>query len=440
MITWKQNLKHLSRKEYEYLRLLCHLSKNVYNSALYNVRQQYATEGTYLNYNANFCLMKTDENYLRLGGGIAQQTMRCVDAAFQSYFGLLKAVKKNLFSPREINIPKYLDKDGMYPLHFTDIKLSKDGTFLVPVSQVLRKETDVRIRLHCPPPIRNKHIRQIHIVPRCRGKYFEARYMFDEDEVVQKPELDPSKVLAIDLGVNNFATCATSDFDAFIIDGRKIKSINQWYNKELARLSSIKDHQGMKKQWTKRMYNLKNKRNRSIQNYIYCSAKYIVNYCIEHRIGNIVYGYNDGFQANPNLGRVNNQKFVMIPFGKLKSRLQFLCERYGINFLLQEESYTSKASFFDNDEMPVWNSKNPAQGHFNGTRTYRGLYTTACGTTFNADVNGALNILRKSKLNDISTDIKQCRGAVITPLRITCTPQGLQVLKKKLDKVISTSI
>lgn len=430
MITWKQNLKHLSRKEYEYLRHLCHLSKNVYNTALYNVRQQYITEGTYLNYNANFNLMKHDENYLRLGGGISQQTMRCVDAAFQSYFGLLDAVKKNLFSPREIRIPKYLDKDGMYPLHFTDIRLDKNGTFLVPVSKVLRKETDVRIRLHCPPQIRDKHIRQIHIIPKYNGRYFEARYMFDEDEEESAPTLDASKVLAIDLGVNNFATCVTSDFHAFIIDGRYLKSTNQWYNKELARLSSIKDHQKIKG-CTHRQYRLTTRRTRRIQDYIYCSAKYIVNYCIENNIGNIVYGYNDGFQDNPNLGKVNNQKFVMLPFGKLKSRLQFLCEKHGINFVLQEESYTSKASFFDNDTMPVWNSKNPAQGKFSGKRTYRGLYTTSTGKALNADVNGALNILRKSKLNDISTDVKQCRGEVIAPLRIICTPKGLQILKKK---------
>lgn len=418
MITWKQNLKHLTRKEYDYLRHLCHLSKNVYNSALYNIRKHEEAEGTYLRYEANFHLMKDDENYKRLGGGISQQTMRCVDAAYASYFGLLNGVKKNKFSSRQISKPKYLDKSGMYPLHLTDIKLSKDGSFLVPVSKILRKETDVRIHLHCPSPIRDKHIRQIHIVPKHNGRYFEARYIFDEDEI-PKFELDSSKSLAIDLGINNFATCVTSDYDAFIIDGKYLKSTNQWYNKELSRLSSIKDHQKIKG-WTNRQYRLASKRNGRIQDYIYCASKYIINYCIDHKIGNIVVGYNDGFQDKLNLGKVNNQKFTMLPLGRFKSRLKFLCEKYGINFILQEESYTSKASFFDNDEIPIWNPKNPHQGNFTGKRISRGLYQTSNGTLINADVNGALNILRKSKLNDLLQDIKQCRGHVMSPIRINC--------------------
>jgi len=422
MLTWKQNLKHLTKKEYEYLLHLCRLSKNVYNEALYNIRQHYFIQGEYLQYTSNFRLMKSSENYLRLGGGISQQTMRCVDAAFKSFFALLEGVKKNKFSPREINIPRYLDKDGLYPLHFTDIKLDKNGSFLVPVSRVLRNETTVRIRLRCPPQIRNKHIRQIHIVPKCKGKYFEARYIFDEEIKIEKPQLDASKVLAIDPGVNNFATCATSDYDAFIIDGKHLKSINQWYNKELARLSTIKDHQYLNKVHTRRQYRLSLKRDRRIQDYIYCSAKYIVNYCIENHIGNLVFGYSDGFQEMKQKHKNVKQNFKFLPYGKMKERLKFLCERAGINYRIQEESYTSLASFFDNDEMPVWNPQNPKQGTFSGSRVRRGLYRTSNKTYLNADVNGALNIMRKSKLNDITPDIKQCRGAVITPLRIRCVP------------------
>lgn len=429
MLTWKQNLKHLTKKEYDLLYHMCRLSKNVYNEALYNIRQYYFLQGEYLNYNANYPLMKVSSNYKQLGANVAQQTMRCVDAAFQSYFRLLDAVKKNKFSPREINIPRYLDKDGLYPLHFPQAS-TKDGYFLVSMSPELKKSNTTRIRIKIPPQIVDKRIHQIHIVPKCKGKFFEVRYMFEEDRFVKGSSLDFSKILAIDPGINNFATCATSDYDAFIVDGKYLKSMNQWYNKELARLSTIKDHQGLEKQWTNRQYLITRKRDRRIQDYIYCSSKYIVNYCIDHKIGNIVFGYNEGFQEIKQKHKNVKQNFKFLPYGRLKSRLKFLCEQHGIKFHIQEESYTSLSSFFDNDEIPVWNPQNPKQGTFSGSRVSRGLYRTSNKTYLNADVNGALNIMRKSKLNDIKPDIKQCRGHVISPLRIRCTPKRIQLLKK----------
>ena len=396
---------------------MCHLSKNVYNEALYNIRQHYFAESQYLRYEANYPLMKVSDNYSRLGANISQQTMRCVDAAFKSFFSLLNIVKKNKFSPNAVRIPKYLDKNGLYPLHLSQAQI-KDGKFLVPMSPEMKKESDVRIRIAIPPQILDKKIRQIHIIPKHNGRYFEVRYMFDEDEI-EKPELDFGKVLAIDVGVNNFATCVTNNFDAFIIDGKYLKSTNQWYNKELSRLSSIKDHQKIKG-YTNLQYGITEKRNRRIQDYIYCTAKYIVNYCIENKIGNIVFGYNDGFTQNPNLGKVNNQNFVMIPFGRLKNRLKFLCQRYGINFVEQEESYTSQASFFDNDEIPVWNPRNPIEKKFSGKRVKRGLYITSNGQQINADVNAALNILKKSNISEFAQKQipRNARGKVTIPSKI----------------------
>jgi len=414
LVTWKQNLKHLTKDQYQLLREMCHLSKNVYNESLYNIRQHYFEEGTYLRYEANYPIEKLSENYKLLGANLAQQTMKCVDASFKSFFALLKLVEKKQYSNDTVKIPHYLEKDALYPIHLPESFMKEDGTMTIPMSPQMKKKTSTRIVLHFPPQIRDKKVHQIHIVPKQGGRWFEARYMFDvEDEEID--ELDRSKALAIDLGVDNFATCATSDGDAFIIDGRKIKSQNQWYNKERARLSSIKDKQKIQGD-TKLMSRITEKRNRQIQNFVYCSTKYIVNYCVRNQIGNVVIGYNDGFQDRVNLGKVNNQKFVMIPYGKFKNRLKFLCERYHINYQEQEESYTSKASFLDNDEIPIWNPRNPVQGSFSGKRIKRGLYQTKHGTLINADVNGALNILRKSKLADLS--VLQRRGAVISPFRI----------------------
>ena len=413
MKSWKQNLKHLTSNQYQMLRELCHLSKNVYNESLYNIRQYYFLEGSYLRYEANYPLMKTSENYKRLGANVAQQTMRNADYSFKSFFGLLKLAKSGKYESWRIRLPHYLPKDGLFKLCLTQAQI-KDGKFRVPVSPELRKEYPEKVMIGIPEYLRDKKIHQIHIVPKYKGKFFEVVYMFDDEEP-EKVKLDGSKFLGIDLGVNNLATCVTNEGISFIIDGKKLKSINQWYNRELSRLSSIKDKQNIKG-FTNQQYLIVGKRNNRVQNYLYCAAKKVIQYCLDNQIGNLVVGYNDGFQENPNLGKVNNQNFVMIPLGKLKYRLEYLCKQYGINFVLQEESYTSKASFFDDDEMPKWNPQNPKQGTFSGRRVYRGLYKTSTGYTFNADVNGALNILRKSKLTDLS--VLQCRGGVNTPLRI----------------------
>lgn len=413
MKTWKQNLKHLSSTQYQMLREMCALSKNVYNESLYNIRQHYFAEGTYLRYEANYPLMKTSENYKKLGANVAQQSMRFADYAFKSFFGLLKLAKSGKYESWKIRMPHYLPKDGLCKMCFTQASIS-DGKFRVPTSKEMRSKYDEKILIDIPPYLRNKKINQIHIIPRYKGKFFEVVYMF-EDQEIESTHLDKSKALGIDLGINNIATCVTNEGKSFIVDGKKLKSINQWYNKELARLSSIKDKQHIKS-YTNKQYLITKKRNNRIQDYMYCSAKKIVTYCLQNDIGTIVVGYNDGFQKNTNLGKVNNQKFVMIPYGQLKSRIEYLCNIYGINFIQQEESYTSKASFFDNDEMPKWNPQNPKQGNFSGTRISRGQYKTSTGYTLNADVNGALNILRKSNLVDLT--VLQGSGEVSTPLRI----------------------
>lgn len=417
MKTWKCSLKHLKATEYQFLREMCHLSKNVYNESVYNIRQHYFAEGTYLRYEPNFGQMKYSENYKNLGSNISQQSMRAADQSFKSFFALKKKAAKGEYESWKVKLPKYLDKDSFYPVVFShagEADLSK-GKFKIPVSKYFREKYNaIKLYIDVPEYIQDKKVHIISIVPKHNGSYFEARFVFEDDETESR-NLDPTKALGIDLGVNNLCTCVTSDCKSFIIDGRKLKSINQWYNKENTRLSSEKDLQGIKG-WTKKQYLLARKRNRRIDDIVYKSAKYIVNYCLDSNIGNIVAGYNDGFQDKVNMGKVNNQKFAMIPYGQLKDRLRYLCDLVGINFVLQEESYTSKASFYDRDEIPVWNPIKPKQGTFSGTRTARGTYRRKDGKEFNADVNGALNILRKS--NVVSLNALYSSGVVLTPTRV----------------------
>ena len=180
-------------------------------------------------------------------------------------------------------------------------------------------------------------------------------------------------------------------------------------------MRSIKDKQNIKKQ-TKQQYLISRKRKNRVDDYINKTCRYIINYCLSNDIGTLVIGYNQSFQCKANLGKRNNQIFTQLPFGKVREKLEYLCKRYNINYVLQEESYISKASFFDNDDLPVYNMDNPQTYEFSGKRVKRGLYQTKDGYRFNADCNGALNILRKSKVVDLN--VLYNRGELNTPKRI----------------------
>lgn len=201
-----------------------------------------------------------------------------------------------------------------------------------------------------------------------------------------------------------------------IIDGRKLKSINQWFNKENARLQGIKEKQNFGRKPTKRQKLVAHDRNNKMNNYMSKVARKIINYCIQNDIGTLVVGYNEIFQRGAKIGRVSNQSFVNIPYAKLREKLEYLCELNGITYVKQEESYTSKASFWDKDDIPVYNEDNPKSYVFSGKRVHRGLYKYSNGKTLNADVYGALNILRKSSVVDLK--VLYSRGDVDTPVRI----------------------
>ena len=228
--------------------------------------------------------------------------------------------------------------------------------------------------------------------------------------------LNINNALAIDLGINNLVTAVSSNGKTFIIDGKRLKSINQWYNKQNARLQSVKDKQNIGKRPTNKQKANTRSRNNKINDYMNKTARTIIDYCINNDIGTLVVGYNETFQKNSNIGKANNQTFVNIPYGQLRFKLEYLCEINGIVFVKQEESYTSKASFWDKDDIPIYNNDNPQSYTFSGKRIHRGMYQCLNGKCLNADVNGALNILRKS--NVVSLVGLYSRGEVDTPVRI----------------------
>lgn len=410
-LTVKQQLKHLSKEEYLILRELCHSAKNLYNQAVYNIRQYYFDEGKYLNYVENNKLLKSSENYKILNSNMAQQILKEVDGAFKSFFRLLKLKSKGEYKEK-VKLPKYLPKNSFTTLVVGFVRLN-ENTFILPYSQSYKKNHRP-IKINIPPLLLDKNIKEIRIIPKFNARFFEIQYTYQVEN--EERNLDKNNALAIDLGVNNLATCVTNRGKSFIVDGKKLKSINQWFNKYNAKLQSIKDKQGYGKTLTMKQKYIWNKRNNRVNDYLSKSARIIINYCLENNIGTLVCGYNNDFQRNSDIGKKNNQNFVNIPFSKLQSKLEYLCEFYGIKYVDQEESYTSKASFFDMDIIPEYKEKDNIEYSFSGKRVRRGMYKTLKGYILNADVNGALNILKKSKVVDL--EVLYHRGEVDTPVRI----------------------
>ena len=410
-LTLKQQVKHLSKKEFRNLKYLSHIAKNLTNEAIYNIRQYYFKNKKYLSYNENYKMLKNSENYKKLNSNMAQQILKEVDESFKSFFTLLKLTKNGQYDNKKIKLPKYLTKDGFTTLVIGFVRL-KDDILIVPYSNSFRK-THKEIVIKLPPVLKGKKIKEIRIIPKQHSRYFEIQYIYEVEEVQR--ELNKENVLGIDLGIDNLCTCVTNTGASFIIDGRKLKSTNQYYNKINAKLQSIKDKQKIERT-TLRQKRITRKRNNRINDYLSKAARTIVNYCLNNDIGKLVLGYNEDFQRKSNIGSINNQNFVNIPYGKLRDKLIYLCKLYGIEFKLQEESYTSKASFFDGDEIQIYDKENPQEYIFSGKRIKRGLYQTRKGYQLNADCNGALNILRKSKVVDLS--ILYNRGELNTPKRI----------------------
>jgi IS605 OrfB family transposase len=411
-LTVKQQVKRLSKEDYRTIRELCHIAKNLANEAIYNVRQYYFSEGEFLKYEKNYTLLKNSPNYKALNSNMAQQILKEVDGSFKSFFSLLKLAKQGKYAFKDCKLPHYLPKDGYTTLVIGFVRL-KGNKLILPFSNSFKK-THKAVEITIPPILLDKKVKEIRIIPKAKARFFEIQYIY-EAECVQR-NLNTNNALALDLGINNLVTAVSSNGKSFIIDGKKLKSINQWFNKENARLQSIKDKQHYGKKSTSRQKAIARNRNNKVNDYMNKAARKVINYCIANDMGTLVVGYNETFQRGGHIGKRNNQNFVNIPYGQLRSKLEYLCKMNGIIFVKQEESYTSKSSFWDRDDIPVYNADNPREYQFSGKRIHRGQYKTASGKIINADVNGALNIMRKSSVVDVN--ILYGRGEVDTPVRI----------------------
>lgn len=377
---------------FEELDNVCFLSKNLYNKALYLVRQHYFNTKEYLDYYKlnNRLVESKDLDYYALNTKVSKGTLLLLDRNFKSFFALVKK-KKNKDYDKSVRIPIYLDKQGRYVASFEKNAVSK--TFLekgliklANISNVIKTKVELEA------------LKEVRVLPRTNHYILEVVYKINEVE----PKTDNGRYAAIDLGLNNLATVSSNVEKPFIINGRPLKSINQRWNKHKANLQS---HLANKS--SKQLALVTEKRNNRVKDYLHKSSRKIVNFLVSNRISTLVIGYNEEWKQNINIGSVNNQSFVTIPFLTFVHQLEYKCKLEGINIILTEESYTSKCSFLDNEPLEKKDS-------YLGKRVERGLYKTSKGRLINADLNGSLNILRK-----VFGEFQYPIGACCTPVRIT---------------------
>ena len=364
--------------------------------------------------------MKTNRHFNAGYASSMQQTCINVGEAFKSFKQLLAKSKKGELEQKP-KPPKYRKSGGLFTVTYPKrwLKLV-DNEIRFPLGTQVKAWFGIsEFFLPMPSNLDWGVIKEIRILPRNGAFYAEFVYSMQTESC----QLNPSKALGLDPGLNNWLTCVSTEGDSFIVDGKELKALNQWYNKQVSTMKDGKP-QGF---WSRTLAQITEKRNRQMRDAVNKAARIVVNYCLNNGIGLIVFGWNKGQKDSANMGAKTNQKFISVPTAKLKDRIAQMCEQYGIRFEETEESYTSKASFLDNDELPKygekpneWKSDAPyvANASLSGRRVKRGLFRTATFGYINADCNGAANILRKVK-GKLGLDLSRLtRGVLTAPNRI----------------------
>lgn len=376
---------------------LCHISKNLYNEANYIIRQELFKTGKWTLYNdLNKLLKESSENYKALPAQTAQQILTLLDKSWKSFFKAIRVwkVHPEKFKERP-RIPGYKKKDGEHILVFTNQQAKlRDGWLNLPKLIGLKVKTRIKDGL-----------REVRIIPSGVGYVLEIVY----EKVIKVIERNKERIVGIDIGVRNLITmCNNIGEKPIVVKGGVVKSINQFYNKEKARVQSVYDFQGIK--YGNKMRKLSAKRERKLNDFFHKVSRFVVDWCVEHEVGTIVIGHNDNWKQRVETGRRNNQNFVQIPFGKLIHQIGYKGEEKGIEVKEQEESHTSKCSFLDNE---------PVEHHedYVGRRKSRGLFKTAKGIIINADVNAGYNIIRKAVLKAFDKYVDGIEGVGLHPVR-----------------------
>ena len=387
----------------------CHLAKNLYNAANYEMRQSFIAGNRKGNYIISTEFAKNNQpDYRALPAQCSQQIINLLEKNWKSFFKSIKDWKKN---PKKYKgrpkLPKYKDKDGCFPILFTKQSFGKKFDYLK-FPKVMKFKIKTRIPL--------EQIKQVRIIP--EATCFKCEIVY-EKEIVKNENLKFENKMSIDLGVNNLATMYSNvDGKSFIMNGKPLKSINQFYNKKLAELKSL-----VGKSSSKRIKNFTKRRNFKVKDYLHKASRLIVNLCIQNNIGHLIVGHNKNWKQEVNIGSRNNQHFVGIPFSMLQNQLKYKCEEVGIIYQETEESYTSKCDHLANEEMKHHEK-------YLGKRIHRGLFQSSTGKIINADVNGAIGIMRKVINDDAWRPVD--RVVALNPVKMN-VPYGTKNLTKSFS-------
>lgn len=397
---WLNNLDKVQEQQLHSLSLL---SRNLYNLSIKTISEYYSKTNKVLDFQQLKALIKDTTEYKEITGFYYAIIISAI-ADFKKYINTNSYTKNKAKRTLEVkNLTDFrppMQKECYYPIMLLKVSI-KDGYIILP-----RTKKTEEIKLKLPENYSSKSISRVTVRPLFQFKSWQLIIEYAV-KTITTPSLDRDKALGIDLGIDNYATCATTDGNSFIIDGRHLKSILQGYCKYKAKIVSANGG----KYNTKRLISLHKKTHNRVDDYVRKSVNYIIKYCIQNSIGQIMVGWGVHFQ-HYNLGQ-NNQLYSLFPFAKFKDLLSFKCKQYGIGFKTVEESYTSQASFLDNDSMPKHVTRE--RQTFGGKRVKRGLYKSKDGVLINADINGAFNILKKGNAV-INIDLGG-RG-IATPKRI----------------------
>jgi len=374
--------KHIIYPKNPYYKLLdeyCFKSKNLYNFVNYQIRQKFCKEGQYLSYNEMDKLLKQkgmDFDYRNMPTAqSSQQILRLLDKNWKSFFKAIKdwSKHKDKYTGKP-KIPKYLPKNGRYELILTNCNCKlKDGVIHFPKSFngfTLNTKTN--------------NLQQVRILPRYNHIVIEVVYRVEVPEMKE----DNGKYISIDIGLDNFATISNNvGKNPIILNGKGLKSINQYYNKQISHYREIVKRMN-NLDYTNRMNKLTMKRNNKVNDFIHKVSKWVVDYALSIDVNTIIIGNNKDWKRESELSKRINQSFVGIPHQEFINKVIYKAENVGIKVILTEESYTSGTSFLD-DELPIKENYNKSR------RIYRGLFKSNNGTLINADLNGSLQIMKK---------------------------------------------
>src|SRR6266536_2762239 len=374
-------------------------SKNLYNAALYEMRQAFIFQGKRLSYNQMDKLMQSHEAYKALPAKVSQQVLKQLDEACTSYFEACESYKEDSSKFRgHPKLPRYKHKtQGRNLLVYTMQAISggqtpTGGKKTLQRGIIKPSQLPIEVKTQQDP----QQIDQVRIVP--RNAHYVVEVIYSKKPVQAKG--DPSFCVAIDLGVTNVAAITSNrvGFIPRLVNGRTLKARNQWYNKRMKELKLCLPKED-RERVTRQMEQITNKRNRQVNHYLHAASKRIIDFLVKEGVGTIIVGKNPLWKQETGMGKRNNQNFVQIPHARIIDMVTYKASLVGIGVEVQEDSYTSKASFVDLDPLPTYKPDDETEYSFSEKRIGRRnrLYRTKDGRIICADVNGSYNILRKSK-------------------------------------------